>query len=133
MTPTLKTTLDRGTALLGAVLILATGAVLLTAGGGREAAAKPTVAAADVDKVQIKDFKYAPVAISVKVGTKITWTNGDSAPHTATSGTSPNPDRAFDTDIITKGQSKTITASERGTFKYYCALHPFMQATVTVR
>ena len=130
MTSTTKSALDRTLAVLGVVLILATGAVLLTA---RSPDAAATVATANVDEVDIADFKYAPVAISVKAGTTITWTNRDSAPHTATSGVSPNPDKTFDTDIITKGQSKKIKLSERGTFEYYCALHPFMKATVTVR
>ncbi len=133
MTSTRKSTLDRLSALAGIVLILATVAVLVTSSGGQDAAAKPDVAAAAVDRVEIKDFKYAPVSISVAVGTTITWTNRDSAPHTATSGASPTPDGLFDTDVINKGQSKTIKASKRGTFEYYCSLHPFMHATVTVR
>jgi plastocyanin len=133
MTSTLRSTLDRGLALLGVVLILATGVVLVTSGASRDAAAEPNGAAAAVDHVEIKDFKFAPVAITVAIGTTITWTNTDGAPHTATSGTSPTPDRVFDTDIIAKGHSKTIKASKRGTFAYYCALHPFMHATVTVR
>ena len=130
MISTPKSALDRTLAVLGVALILATVAVLVTA-RGPDAATTP--ATASVDAVAITDFKYAPVAISVKAGTTITWTNRDSAPHTATSGDSPNPDRVFDTDIITKGQSKTIKISKRGTFTYYCALHPFMTATVTVR
>jgi plastocyanin len=131
MTSTTKRTPDRVLALLGVVLMLATGAVFVTSRGGHDAAATPTVAA--VDRVQIKDFKFAPEAISVEVGKTITWTNGDNAPHTATSGASPTPDGLFDTDIIAKGKSKTIKAAKRGTFEYYCALHPFMHATVTVR
>lgn len=133
MTSTLKHTLDRVSALLGVVLILATGAVLVTAVGGQDAAAKPAAAATDVDHLQITDFKFAPEAISVAVGTTITWTNDDNAPHTATSGASPTPDGLFDTGIVTKGHSKAVKLSKRGTFEYYCALHPFMHGTVTVR
>jgi plastocyanin len=135
MPSTSKSILNRVVALLGAALILAAGVVAMTSRGGDGAAASPRVATADVDvdHVDIKDFKFAPVAISVKVGTTITWTNTDNAPHTATSGASPMPDGVFDTDIIAKGHSKTIKAAKRGTFEYYCALHPFMHATVTVR
>lgn len=130
MTSTTKSALNRVLAVLGGVLIVATGVVLVTA---RSPDAAVTPATASVNEVDITDFKYAPAAISVKAGTTITWTNRDSAPHTATSGASPNPDRVFETDIITKGQSKKIKISKRGTFEYYCALHPFMKATVTVR
>jgi plastocyanin len=132
MSHTPFSTPNRVLAALGVVLILATGAVFATtSSSGAPAAAKAPVAA--VDHVRISDFKFAPVAISVAVGTTITWTNEDDAPHTATSGDSPSPDDVFDTDIIKKGQSRTVKVTTKGTFQYYCALHPFMQATVTVR
>ena len=117
---------------LGVLVILASGVVLVTSSGG-EAAAEPTAAAVAVDAVAIKDFKFAPAAVTVAVGTTITWTNSDNAPHTATSGSSPTPDGLFDTDIITKGQSKKVKLMKAGTFQYYCALHPFMHGTVVVR
>jgi plastocyanin len=126
--------LDRMLALLGALLVLATLAVLAVHGGDRSAAtSKPGAAPAAVDHVQIKDFKYAPATITVALGTTITWTNRDSAPHTATSGDSPNADGVFESGTIKKAASKTVTASKRGTFTYYCAFHPFMKATVIVR
>lgn len=133
MPATINSNLNRALALLGAALILATGVIVLTSSGGSPAAAKPAAAVADVDRVDITDFKYAPDAISVAAGTTITWTNRDSAPHTSTSGASAAPDGAFDTDIITKGQSKSVKLAKAGTFTYYCALHPFMKATVIVR
>ena len=43
------------------------------------------------------------------------------------------PDGLFDTDIINKGETKSVTVSKPGTFEYYCALHPFMHGTVIVR
>ena len=79
------------------------------------------------DKVQIKDFLYDPEAISVAVGTKITFTNEDGAPHTATSGPSPTADGVFETGTLKKGQSKSVTVTKAGTFAYYCAIHPFMK------
>jgi plastocyanin len=133
MTSKLKQTLDRCLALLGVLLILATAAVLVISAGGKDAAAKPAVAAAEVDDVRLADFKFAPEAITVPVNSTITWTNDDNASHTATSGASPTPDGLFDTDIIAKGHSRKIKLTKRGTFEYYCALHPFMHGTVTVR
>ena len=81
----------------------------------------------------IKDFLYEPDAISVAVGTKITFTNEDSAPHTATSGQPPGADGVFDTGNLTKGESKSVTVAKAGTFAYYCELHPFMKGTVIVK
>lgn len=119
-------------AALGVVLVLATLAVLVIH-GNRGASMTGRGAAAAVDHVQIKDFKYAPATITVAPGTTITWTNRDSAPHTATSGASPNADDVFESGTITKSASKSVTVRKRGTFTYYCAFHPFMKATVIVR
>ncbi len=135
MSQRLRRPLDRILALLGAALVVATGVVLVAhEGQGDGAKAEQAAAPAKaVDKVQIKDFLYEPAAITVPVGTKITFTNQDSAPHTATSGPSPNPDGVFDTDILTKGKSASVKVTKAGTFAYYCVLHPFMKATVIVR
>lgn len=122
--------------LLGATLVLAAGALLTACGeqGGEQTANTPrTAPARTVDRVQIKDFLYAPDAVTVPAGTTITFTNGDRAPHTATSGRSPRPDGVFDSGTLTKGERKAVRLTRPGTFAYYCAIHPFMKGTVTVR
>ncbi len=50
------------------------------------------------DKVDIADFKFGPETIEVATGTKVTWTNSDTAPHTATAD-----DSSFDTGDLDKG------------------------------
>lgn len=130
MSATRDSLVNRILALLGGVLILATGVILATSSGASQAT--PATAVAAVDRVEIADFKFAPIATSVPVGTTITWTNRDSAPHTATSGVTVAPDGVFDTGIITKGNRKRVKLTKAGTFKYYCALHPFMQGSVIV-
>lgn len=131
----LRATFDRVVALLGVALVLATGAVFLAdddGGDGAKAQQAPATAK-ETDKVLIKDFLYEPSAITVAVGTEVTFANEDTAPHTATSGDSPKPDGVFDTDIIEKGASKSIKLDKAGTFAYFCELHPFMEATVIVK
>lgn len=135
MSQELCRSLDRVIALLGAVLILATGVVFVahdeqSVDTQEQSAAEPEKAG---DKVQIKDFLFKPESITIALGANITFTNKDSAPHTATSGPSLNPDGVFDTDILTKDQSKTVKLTKTGTFAYYCTLHPFMKATVIVK
>ena len=88
-------------------------------------AAGPAVKAATVD---IKSFKFKPVVIAVKKGGRITWTNSDSASHTATAD-----DRSFDTQTIDQGKSKSVAFSTAGRFAYHCDFHPFMKAMVVVR
>ncbi|MDQ6749628.1 MAG: cupredoxin domain-containing protein [Actinomycetota bacterium] len=81
------------------------------------------------DSVTIRSFKYAPPAISTKVGGKITFKNDDSAEHTATA----DMKSVFDSGTLNHGQSKTLTFTKAGTFSYTCAFHPFMHGTVIVK
>ncbi len=77
----------------------------------------------------IKDFAYAPADLTVANGTKLTFTNQDSTAHTATS----TDQAGFDTGTIEKGQTKSITVEQPGTYSYVCSFHPFMHGTVTVQ
>ncbi len=79
------------------------------------------------EAVTIKGFTFAPAALSVKVGTTVTWTNQDGATHTVT----------FDVGDDTSGDlgnggTYSETFATAGTFPYHCAIHPSMKATVTV-
>ena len=80
--------------------------------------------------VQIKaaSFAFSPKSVTVKKGQKVTWTNGDPAPHNVTSsdGTLKSPD-------FNQGKSYTYTATKTGTFNYICTIHPQMKATLTVQ
>ncbi len=125
--------LNRILIVLGALLILATGGVFAAHALEDDEAGAQAGPAVAVDKVPIKDFLYVPDAITVAVGTRITFTNEDSAPHTATSGQPPGADGVFDTGNLTKGESKSVTVAKAGTFAYYCELHPFMKGTVIVK
>jgi plastocyanin len=117
-------------ALGGALLILATGAgaVGLLDGGG-PASATTVAAGAHTAAVPIAGFAFKPAKLVVSVGARVTWTNEDSAPHTATA----DQGQAFDTGTLMQHQSRTVTFRTAGTFTYHCAFHPFMTATVTVR
>lgn len=71
---------------------------------------------------------YVPSYAIVPSGSKVTWTNKDYIPHTATS-----TDGSFDTGPIKPGQSKTVNIIHNsGTVAYYCEIHPWMQATIQV-
>jgi len=122
-------------ALLGVALIVATGVAFIAhnAQDGGAAAQSPAGAPAGGDTVQISDFLYKADQLTVAVGTKVTFTNEDSAPHTATSGQSPTGDGVFETGTLKKGQSKAVKLTKAGTFAYFCAIHPFMKATVIVK
>ena len=97
-------------------------------GSATSSGSASTAAAAETtDQIDISDFEYLPADVTVKAGTEISWTNSDDAPHTATAD-----DGSFDTGDLDRGDSKTVTFDEPGTFTYFCRFHPFMKATVEV-
>ena len=78
--------------------------------------------------VTIDNFSFLPQALTVPVGTKVTWINRDDIPHTVLSvdkTTIVSP--ALDTD---EKFSYTFTAV--GTNDYYCSVHPHMKGKVIV-
>jgi plastocyanin len=77
--------------------------------------------------IAISNYAFKPADITVKAGTKLTFTNHDATAHTATSKTP-----GFDTGTIKPGASATVMVSKPGTYSYYCQFHAFMVAKVTV-
>jgi plastocyanin len=77
--------------------------------------------------IGIQDFAYNPATITVPVGTTILWTNKDVAPHTVT-----GRNGAFNSGTLEQNQTFAFTFNSAGTFDYFCAIHPFMTATVIV-
>ncbi len=88
--------------------------------------AASSVLAADSD-VTIAGFAFDPATVTIQVGDSVTWTNEDSAPHTATAG-----DGSFDTGQLGNGDSETVTFDAAGTFAYICSIHPQMAGSVVV-
>jgi len=83
--------------------------------------------------VEIINFAYQQPDITVSVGTEVTFTNLDSAPHTVTAGTDADPMKdVFDSELLEQGESFTFVFVEAGTFVYFCDRHPPMEGSVTV-
>ena len=77
--------------------------------------------------VAIKDFAFGPADIQAKVGDIITFTNGDSAPHTATLD-----DGSCSTGTISPGSADGLTFTAAGTYPFHCKIHSQMKGTITV-
>ena len=77
--------------------------------------------------VDISGFAFNPSGLTVAVGDKVTWTNSDSASHTATAD-----DATFDSGNLANGGSYSHTFTTVGTIAYHCDLHTSMTATITV-
>jgi len=83
-------------------------------------------AAAGKAEVKIDSFNFSPAALTVKAGTKITWTNDDDIPHTVVSN------GTFKSKVLGTGEKFTFTASKPGTYSYSCSIHPNMTGKVVV-
>ena len=94
-------------------------------------AVPPGVAAAPASagkaEVKIDNFSFSPVALTVKAGTQITWTNGDDIPHTVVSN-----GHTFKSKVLGTGEKFTFTADKPGTYSYSCSIHPNMTGKVVV-
>jgi plastocyanin len=84
-------------------------------------------AAAGEVSVSIENFAFNPADIQATVGQTITFTNGDSAPHTATLD-----DDFCGTPNIGSGSSDGLIFTAAGTYPFHCAVHPDMKGTITV-
>ncbi len=78
--------------------------------------------------VDIKDFAYAPPAITVAVGEKVTFKNTDAVAHTVSAD-----DKSFDSGNMDQNGTWSHVFATAGTYKYTCAYHAFMHGTVIVK
>ena len=79
-------------------------------------------------EVSMKDIKFVPEKISVKVGQKIEWTNDDAVAHnvTATDGAD------FASDTITGGGTYSYTPTKAGVIQYVCTIHSGQNGEIRV-
>ncbi len=78
--------------------------------------------------VDVVDFAYSQPDLTVKVGSKVTWTNKDNVVHTVTGDTDVN----LNSGNLGLNQSYSMTFNTPGTYAYHCTPHPFMTGKVTV-
>jgi plastocyanin len=88
---------------------------------------KPAPVVPSTVEVTIEGFAYKPATLNIPVGTTVTWHNNDTAPHTVTAR-----DNSFDSGSLANGGTFSHTFQEKGTFEYYCKIHPNMAGKVTV-
>jgi plastocyanin len=73
-------------------------------------------------------FAFNPAAITASAGDVITWTNNDSAGHTATVKSDPT----CTTDTLANGASGSIVFNTAGSYEFFCKIHPNMTGTIEV-
>ena len=92
-------------------------------------ATTPAASSGDVVKVDMKNIKFVPANITVKVGQKIEWTNTDTPPHTVTSTTDS---AKFDSGTMQPGAKFDYTPTKAGKIDYVCTIHSGQTGTITV-
>jgi plastocyanin len=85
--------------------------------------------AGQTSQVNISNFTFSPATMTIRVGTRVTWTNNDSTTHTVTSD--PNGE-TFSSGNLAPGSSYSFTFNRAGTYPYHCSIHTFMHGTVVV-
>jgi plastocyanin len=78
--------------------------------------------------VSIENFNFVSANLTVPAGTTVVWTNHDDVEHTITAS-----DNSFTSQPLQTDAQFSHTFTTPGTYSYFCALHPFMTARVTVQ
>ena len=113
---------------MSAVTLLMICTIALLGGGAAVPAAKPADGGGDVKNIEIKDKKYSPAKLTIKVGQSVVWTNRDDSDHSLVAD-----DRSFGTkDDLSRGDSYKFTFTKKGKFKYHCKYHPREKGEITV-
>ena len=101
-------------------------------GGDKGKDAKPASSSGPLSgeaPVRIVDFEFKPKTVTVKPGTKVTWTNEDTNIHDV-KDTSPLATPV--SQEMSKGHTFSITYAQPGSYTYVCGIHPYMTGTVEV-
>ncbi len=77
--------------------------------------------------VAIQNFAFVPDTVRIKVGNSVTWTNMDTAPHTAT-----DLNNKFDSGSLTTNQTFNFAFATAGTYTYHCLIHSMMKNAVVI-
>lgn len=90
--------------------------------------AVPATAAAPTG-VKVTDFAFTPKTVTVNQGDTVIWSFNDQT-HDVTSNA--NQTTGFRSGDKVPGTTYSHTFSKRGSFTYYCSIHPFMKGRVNV-
>lgn len=76
----------------------------------------------------INSWGFDPPALQIRAGDTVRWRNTGSMQHTITS----DDGSSFDAGYVAPGAVWERRFAAVGTFRYHCAPHPWMKATITV-
>jgi len=81
-------------------------------------------------QVDINNFDFSPMSLTIEAGARVTWTNHDDIPHTVVSSDNPP---VFKSPPLDTDDAFSVTFAKPGTYTYFCSVHPKMVGTIIVR
>jgi len=108
-------------AVLGLSLLLMSGAFVRSS--VTDAQDKPAT-----NEVNIDNFMFTPMELTIAPGAQVTWVNKDDVPHTIVSVDHKFKSKALDTD-----EKFSFTFQDPGTYEYFCSVHPKMTGKIIVK
>jgi len=102
----------------------------LTSIRGREVEPKGSIPVeAGRNEIAIANFSFSPKMFTVPAGETVTWINHDKVSHVISSA-----DNQFQkSPPLQPGQSFSNTFATRGTYPYFCSIHPRMTGKIIVK
>jgi plastocyanin len=86
------------------------------------------VQAQESNAVVIKNFMFAPMSLTVKTGSTVTWKNLDGEPHAVV-----NDAGLFHSGPLDQDDTFQFKFDKPGVYNVFCGIHPYMKATITVK
>jgi plastocyanin len=80
-------------------------------------------------EVAIDNFSFSPNTVTLSVGATVTWTNHDNVPHVVSS----THNQFKKSPLLKTGQSFSHTFATKGTYNYFCSIHPRMTGKIIVK
>lgn len=77
--------------------------------------------------IDVVNFAFEPAALTVPVGTTVTWVNVSSTIHNVV-----DMNERFISPVLDPGESYVLQVAEPGLYVYQCTIHPDMEAVLTV-
>jgi plastocyanin len=76
----------------------------------------------------IDNLSFVPQTLVIKPSTTVTWTNNDNTIHTVTADFGE-----FSSEVLSPGDTFTLTFPNKGEFSYHRDIHNYMKAKLIVK
>ncbi len=78
--------------------------------------------------IAIDNFSFQEQTVTVAAGTPVTWVNHDDVPHKIVA-----TDKSFSSPVLDTDGRYSHTFTSKGTYEYFCSLHPVMKGKIVVK